>query len=325
MSLIDSLRQKASEQNLRVALPESNDLRTIKAAIYLADNSICRPILLGNPDTIRKFCNDSSLDLPEAVAILNPQNHSDSDYFAEWFYQKRKSKGLTLEQSKELMQNHLFFAASLLRHGKVDACVAGAVNTTGDVLRAAIQVIGLKPGSSVVSSVFLMNLPDQRVITFGDCAVVPYPDSDQLATIAIDSSITHQKLTGEDARTALLSFSTKGSAKHERTSLVIEATQKVRIMMPDLKIDGEMQFDAAFVPQIGSKKAPGSEVAGQANVFVFPNLDAGNIGYKIAERLGGATAIGPIIQGLDKPMNDLSRGCSWEDIVNTAAVSVLQV
>jgi phosphate acetyltransferase len=324
MNLIESLRNKASARNLSVVLPESEDMRTIRAASFMAKESICRPILLGNRERIEQLCHEAGFTVDNAVSIVDPLNSSHSQMFAQYLFEKRKAIGLTLEQSTELMSNKLFYAASMLRHQLVDACVAGAVNTTGDVLRAAIQVVGLRPGSSVVSSIFLMNLPDGRVLTFGDCAVVPYPDSDQLATIAVDSSVTHQKLTGEDARTAMLSFSTMGSARHDRTALVIEAASKARKLNPELRIEGEMQFDAAFLPEIGSKKAPGSTVAGQANVFIFPNLDAGNIGYKIAERLGGATAIGPIIQGLDKPMNDLSRGCSWEDIVNTAAVSVLQ-
>jgi phosphate acetyltransferase len=324
MNLIHSLRVKAAERNLSVVLPEAEDLRTIRAAAFLAKESICRPILLGDSDVIKKLSNEADIELTESVTIVDSKNHPDSEIFADSLFQKRKAKGLTMEQATILMDNKLFFAASMLRHQRVDACVAGAVNTTGDVLRAAIQVVGLRPGSNVVSSVFLMNLPDGRVLTFGDCAVVPYPDSEQLATIAVDSSITHQKLTGDSSRTAMLSFSTMGSARHERANLVIEAAKRAKELMPDLIIDGELQFDAAFLPEIGSKKAPDSGVAGRANVYIFPNLDAGNIGYKIAERLGGATAIGPIIQGLDKPMNDLSRGCSWEDIVNTAAVSVLQ-
>lgn len=324
MSLIDQIKLKASLRQKRIVLPESGDLRTIKAANYLAENKICLPILLGNPTVINAFAAENSSVLHGGIQIIDPETSSFVEQFAKHLYEKRKAKGLSEEQAEILVKSELFFAAEMLVHNQADGCVAGAVNTTGDVLRAAIQVVGLKPGSSVVSSVFLMSMPDGRSFTFGDCAVVPYPDANQLASIAIDSSLTHKSLTGEEPRTAMLSFSSKGSAVHERTSLVVEATAIARNAAPGLNIDGELQFDAALLPAIGQKKAPGSTVAGNANVFIFPNLDAGNIGYKLTERLAGATATGPIIQGLAAPMNDLSRGCSWEDIVNTAAVSALQ-
>lgn len=324
MSLIDHIKLKASQRQKRIVLPESGDIRTILAANYLAENKICAPILLGNPEVISAFVSANSITLHGGVQIIDPQTSPLVEPFAVHLFEKRKAKGLSEEQAISLVKSELFFAAEMLVHNHADGCVAGAVNTTGDVLRAAIQVVGLKPGSSVVSSVFLMSMPDGRSFTFGDCAVVPYPDANQLASIAIDSSMTHRSLTGEEPRTAMLSFSSKGSAVHERTELVVEATALARQKAPELNIDGELQFDAALLPAIGQKKAPGSSVAGNANVFIFPNLDAGNIGYKLTERLAGATATGPIIQGLAAPMNDLSRGCSWEDIVNTAAVSALQ-
>jgi phosphate acetyltransferase len=212
----------------------------------------------------------------------------------------------------------------MVGEGDADGCVTGAATTTADVLRAALYCIGLAPGTSTLSSAFLMEFPEGRVFTYGDCAVVPYPDAKQLAEIALSSAKTHHQLTGETPRVALLSFSTKGSATHERVDLVREALAIAKERDPQLMIDGELQFDAALLPAIGQRKAPGSDVAGQANVFIFPNLDAGNIGYKMTERLAGATATGPIIQGLAKPMHDLSRGASWEDIVNTVAVSAVQ-
>lgn len=324
MNLIEQIKINARKSLKRIILPESSDERMLRAAIHLAEQAICVPVLLGDRETIEQNAQQWSLNLHPSIDIINPLTSPDRVGYAQHLFEKRKAKGLTIEQAEEMVKNELFFAAEMLVHDHGDGCVAGAVNTTGDVLRAAIQVVGLKKGSKVVSSIFLMSMPDNTVYTFGDCAVVPYPDAQQLASIAIDSSFTHQQLTGETSRTAMLSFSTKGSAIHERTQLVAEATAIAREAAPELSIDGELQFDAALLPAIGAKKAPGSEVAGKANVFIFPNLDAGNIGYKLTERLAGATATGPIIQGLAKPMNDLSRGCSWEDIVNTAAVTCLQ-
>ncbi|MCH8523605.1 MAG: phosphate acetyltransferase [Balneolales bacterium] len=324
MTLIEQIRDKARKAGKRIVLPESKDGRMLMAANYLAEHKICKPILIGNAVDITRAAEEQNLILRDDITIIEPKVWEKNELYAQHLYERRRNKGLTIDAARELVLNELFFAAEMLVHNDADGCVAGAVNTTGDVLRAGIQVIGLKAGSTVVSSTFLMTMPDGNVFTYGDCAVVPYPDSNQLASIAIDSSRTHQKLTGEKARTAMLSFSTKGSAVHEKTQLVTAATAIARETASDLEIDGELQFDAALLPAIGQKKAPESSVAGNANVFIFPNLDAGNIGYKITERLAGAVATGPIIQGLAKPMNDLSRGCSWQDIVNTAAVSALQ-
>ncbi|MCC5925299.1 MAG: phosphate acetyltransferase [Bacteroidetes bacterium] len=324
MTLIEQIRDKARKAGKRIVLPESKDGRMLMAANYLAEHKICKPILIGNAVDITRAAEEQNLILRDDITIIEPKVWKKNELYAQHLYERRRNKGLTIDAARELVLNELFFAAEMLVHNDADGCVAGAVNTTGDVLRAGIQVIGLKAGSTVVSSTFLMTMPDGNVFTYGDCAVVPYPDSNQLASIAIDSSRTHQKLTGEKARTAMLSFSTKGSAVHEKTQLVTAATAIARETASDLEIDGELQFDAALLPAIGQKKAPESSVAGNANVFIFPNLDAGNIGYKITERLAGAVATGPIIQGLAKPMNDLSRGCSWQDIVNTAAVSALQ-
>ncbi len=230
--------------------------------------------------------------------MLDPETDSRLLDFAQAFYQKRKHKGITELQALEIVKDPLFFGASLVSLGIADGCVAGSVSTTGDVLRAAIQTIGLKKGSNVVSSIFLMSFPDGKVFSYGDCAVVPYPTSDQLATIAYDSAISHKLITGEASKVALLSFSTKGSAQHERIDLVQQAFEKVKEYNIDFDVDGELQFDAAFVESVAKRKAPNSEVAGKANVYIFPNLDAGNIAYKITERLAGATATGPIIQVL---------------------------
>ncbi len=314
MDFIQSIREKAQNTSKKIVLPRSSDSRVLKAAQFLHQNNLCEVILIRNGEDV---------DIPKGIEVIDPHKSASLDVYADLFFEKRKHKGITQEQAKNVVTDPLFFAASMLAANDADGVVAGSVSTTGDVLRAAIQTIGLKPGSNVVSSVFIMSFKDGKVLTFGDCAVVPYPTSEQLATIAIDSAQTHHSLTGQDPKVALLSFSTKGSASHEQVDLVQKALEHVKNSGSDFDIDGELQFDAAFVENIGAKKAPGSKVAGKANVFIFPNLDAGNIGYKITERLGGAVATGPVIQGLAKPMMDLSRGCSWEDIVNTSCVAAL--
>lgn len=323
MNLIQRIRQEASKRVRRIVLPESQDLRTLQAAEYLTSEGICSVLLIGDKSNITADAVRYNLNI-DGVEIINPEESPHFLKYVSTFYEKRKAKGVSESQAKKTVSNQLYFGASMVAHGDAHGCVAGAVNTTGDVLKAAFQVIGMRKGSSVVSSVFLMSLQDGRNLTYGDCAVVPYPDSDQLASIAKDSAVTHNQLTGEQPKVAMLSFSTKGSANHQNVDLVRNALEIVSRKYPDLLIDGELQFDAAIVPEIGARKAPGSAVAGNANVFVFPNLDAGNIAYKITERLAGATATGPIIQGLNHPMNDLSRGCSWEDIVNTVCVTCLQ-
>jgi phosphate acetyltransferase len=314
MNIIKDIIERAKSNKKTIVLPRSSDERVIKAAKFLTEEGLCDVILLKN---------EEGGEIPESLKVIDPKTDSNLRKYADLFYERRKHKGITKEQAMEIVQDPLYFASAMLAASDADGCVAGSVATTGDVLRAAIQTIGLKPGSNVVSSTFLMSFEDGRVFTFGDCAVVPYPEADQLATIAMDSAQTHKKVTGQDSKVALLSFSTRGSAEHERIDLVREALEIVKSHNPDFPIDGELQFDASVVPTIAKRKAPDSEVAGEANVFVFPNLDAGNIGYKITERLAGATATGPIIQGLAKPMMDLSRGCSWEDIVNTACVCAL--
>ena len=305
---------KASKSLKTIVLPRSSDERVLKAAHFLSQEGLCNVVLIHNENI--GFVSDS-------IQVIDPITSNNLEKYAIAFYEKRKHKGLTEEQAKEIVKDPLFFAASMVAEDDADGCVAGSISTTGDVLRAAIQTIGLKQGSNVVSSIFLMSFDDGKVFSYGDCAVVPYPTSDQLATIAIDSAVSHLALTGEEPKVALLSFATKGSARHERVDLVEEALELAKEKNPLLKIDGSLQFDAAYVDSIGKKKAPDSEVAGKANVYIFPNLDAGNIGYKITERLAGASATGPIIQGLAKPMMDLSRGCSWEDIVNTSCVAAL--
>ena len=314
MQVIEEIRSKAASLKKTIVLPRSSDERVLKAAEFLVKKNLCNVILIKN---------DTSPQTSVDIQVLDPSSDEKLGAYAKAFFEKRKHKGITKEQALKIVQDPLFFAASMVAEGDADGCVAGSVSTTGDVLRAAIQTIGLKPGSNVVSSIFLMSFEDGRVFSYGDCAVVPYPTTHQLATIAVDSAASHKSLTGEEPKVAMLSFATKGSARHERVDLVEEALKFAKEQNPLLKVDGSLQFDAALVDSIGKRKAPGSEVAGNANVFIFPNLDAGNIGYKITERLAGATATGPVIQGLAKPMMDLSRGCSWEDIVNTSCVASL--
>ena len=320
---ITHLREKAAQKSKTIVFPEADDQRILQAAAYLDEHKICRVMLVASEDEGRLRADSFGIKLSDTVTFSEPGKGEYAEKFAKHLFERRKHKGMTEIAAAKTVEQPLFWAASLVAHGIADGCVSGAVNTTGDVLRAALQVIGLRKGSEVVSSVFMMSWDDGRVFTYGDCAVVPYPTSAQLASIAIDSAKTHQNLTGYEARVSMLSFSTKGSAEHERITLVREALDTVKTQNAELAVDGELQFDAAYVEEIGKRKAPGSSVAGKANVFIFPNLDAGNISYKITERLGGATATGPVIQGLAKPMNDLSRGCKWEDVVDTAAVCAL--
>lgn len=315
MNIIQSIREKASSNKKTIVLPRSSDERVVRAAKFLQEENLAEVILLQSENL--------SLSSVKGIEVIDTKSDSRLNEFAEAFYQKRKHKGITQEQALEIVKDPLFFGASLVASEYADACVAGSVSTTGDVLRAAIQTIGLKKGSNVVSSIFLMSFPDGKVFSYGDCAVVPYPTSDQLATIAYDSAISHKLITGVEPKVAMLSFSTKGSAQHERIELVQQAFEKIKEYNIDFAVDGELQFDAALIDSVAKRKAPSSEVAGKANVFIFPNLDSGNIAYKITERLAGATATGPIIQGLVKPMMDLSRGCEWDDIVNTACVASL--
>ncbi len=321
LELLNQIKTKASKRKKTVVLPESHDDRVLFAAEKLVKGNVASVITIGNEDQVRSKAAELKVDL-KGVRIIDPlksEKHSD---FSNVFFNLRKHKGLTIEESREIMKKDLFFGAMMVREGMADGFVAGSTASTGDVLRAAIQCVGMPEGISIVSSFFLMIFPE-KTYSFADCAVVPNPDANQLADIAISTAENHQKLTGEEPYVAMLSFSTKGSAKHELVDKVLEAMKVVKEKRPNLKIDGELQFDAAVIDSIGKKKAPGSDVAGRANVLIFPDLQAGNIGYKIAQRLGGAEAVGPVVQGLKKPLFDLSRGCSVDDIVNTAAISCL--
>ena len=320
-NFILEVRAKAKQLKKTIVLPDAIDPRTIKAARIIKDEGIATPILIGNEAVIRKKASEENVSL-SGIQIIDPEKSELLVSFAEKFYEMRKAKGMQLDEANEAMKKPLFFGAMMVRKGMADGSVAGSLSITGDVIRAGIQVIGMKDGISVVSSFFVMVFPTQLFL-FADCAVVPDPTAEQLADIALSTAENHFKLTGEESRVAMLSFSTKGSAAHPHVEKIVKATQIAQKKNPLLKLDGEMQLDAAIVSNVGVSKAPGSNVAGTANVLVFPDLDAGNIGYKLAQRLAGAEAIGPIVQGLKKPAFDLSRGCSVEDIVNTTAINVL--
>lgn len=321
MEFIQNVLDKASKKRKTIILPESSDERVLKAAEVLTKKNIASIITLGKEEKIRLDADKLGVDLT-GIRIIDPEKSDKLSDFTNIFFNLRKKKGITIEQAKETLKRDLFFAAMMVKESMADGSVAGSLASTADVMRAGIQCIGMPEGISIVSSFFLMVKPE-KVFSFADCAVVPNPDAKQLADIAISTADNHKKLTDEEPYVAMLSFSTKGSAIHEHVDKVIEATKLVKEKRPDLKVDGDLQFDAAVVDSVGTRKAPHSDVAGRANVLIFPDLDAGNIGYKIAQRWGKAEAVGPMVQGLKKPFFDLSRGCSVEDIVNTAAICVL--
>ncbi|NLT95779.1 MAG: phosphate acetyltransferase [Clostridia bacterium] len=329
MDLIQSMREKASQKYATIVLPEGTEERTVQAAQIISKEKIAKVILLGEKSQVEAVAQKTNTDLSE-VTIINPTESDKFKQYAQALYELRKNKGLTEEDAVNLTKNPLYFGALMVNSGDADGMVAGAQNTTGDVLRPALQIIKTEKGISSVSGAFIMIVPNcelgsNGIFVFADCAVNPNPTAEQLAEIAYLSAKTAIKLVGiEEPKVGMLSFSTKGSAKHELVDKVIEATKIAQERYPELAIDGELQLDAAIVPKVGSSKAPGSKVAGQVNVLVFPDLQAGNIGYKLVQRLAKAEAIGPVLQGMNKPVNDLSRGCSVEDIVNTVAMTVLQ-
>ena len=327
MDIIGQLKEKARALNGTVVLPESNDKRMLIAAQQIMKEGFAKVILVGEASKVKSDAAEQNISLT-GVEIINPDNYEQIDEFANFFYEKRKEKGMTLEEAQKTVRTPLFFGALLVQFKKVTGMVAGAYNTTPDVLRAALQVIGVQKGLKTVSSSFIMVTPNflgqgDKVFLFGDCAVVPNPTVEQLADIAISTAQTRKSLIGDEPKVALLSFSTKGSTPHELVDKVIETRKVLEQRKVDFEFDGELQLDAAVVESVGKSKAPGSKIAGNANVLIFPDIQAGNIGYKLVQRFAGAEAIGPVIQGLAAPVCDLSRGCSVDDIVSTSALVLL--
>ena len=329
MDLISQIVERAKSNKQRIVLPEGNEERTLKAADQILADGVADLILIGNPEEIKNLAKEWGLNNIEKATIIDPNNHPKQEEYAQLLCELRKKKGMTIEEARKLVLNPLYLGCLIIKSGDADGQLAGARSTTGDVLRPALQIIKTTPGITCVSGAMMLitqahEYGDDGVVMVGDVAVTPMPDANQLAQIAVCTAKTAQAVAGMDPRVAMLSFSSKGSAKHEVVDKVVEALGMAKEMAPELKIDGELQADAALVPAIGQKKAPGSEIAGHANVLVFPCLEVGNIGYKLVERLGHATAVGPILQGIARPVNDLSRGCSIEDIYKMIAITANQ-
>ena len=328
MNFIDSIKEKAKKDLKSIVLPETSDIRILQATDKILKEGFVNVVLVGNEEKIKTLANENNLNI-EGATIIEPAKSEKYDEYVNTFYELRKSKGITLEQAKEMILDNVYFGMMMVKNEDADGLVSGAAHSTADTLRPALQILKTAPGTKLVSSFFLMIVPDceygeNGTFVFSDCGLNQNPTSEELSEIAISSAKSFEQLVGESPKVAMLSYSTYGSAKSELVDKVVEATKLVKEKAPDLKADGEMQLDAAIIPEIGQSKAPGSEVAGHANTLIFPDLNAGNIGYKLVQRLAKAEAYGPLCQGIAKPVNDLSRGCSSDDIVGVVALTAVQ-
>lgn len=329
MNLMKEIWESAKKAKRTIVLAEGEEERTLVASEKVKKEGLAELILVGNEEKIRNKAKELKVNI-DNIRIENPETSPKLEEYINMFYELRKKKGMTIEKAQKIVRDPLYFATMMVKNGDADGMVSGAVHTTGDLLRPGLQIIKTTPGVSIVSAFFIMMVPDcaygdNGMVLFADCAVNPDPTAEQLASIAIATADTAKKLCKMEPRVAMLSFSTKGSAEHENVDKVRQATELVKQTRPDIEIDGELQLDAAIVQKVADQKAPGSSVAGKANILVFPDLQAGNIGYKLVQRFAKAEAIGPVCQGFAKPINDLSRGCSSDDIVNVVAITAVQV
>lgn len=328
MAFIDGIKQKAKQDVKTIILPESEDIRVLEGASKALKEKYANIILIGDEAEVTKKAEQNRIDLTGSQ-IINPKISEKYEEYANAFYELRKAKGMTIEQAKELLLEPIYFGMMMMKQGDADGLVSGACHSTANTLRPALQILKTAPGTKLVSAFFLMEVPnceygENGVFVFGDCGLVENPSSDDLSEIAISSSKSFHQLTGKESKVAMLSYSTYGSAHSDLTEKVVEATKLLKEKEPNLACDGELQLDAALVPEVASSKAPGSNVAGKANTLIFPDLNAGNIGYKLVQRLAKANAYGPLCQGIAKPVNDLSRGCNSDDIAGVIAITCVQ-
>lgn len=328
MNFIDSIKERAKKDIKTIILPETEDIRVLEATQKILKEGYSNIILIGNEEKTLKLAKEHNLNI-EGANIIDPIKSEKYNEYVNKFYELRKAKGITIEQAKEIMQNYVYFGMMMVKNGDADGLVSGAAHSTADTLRPALQILKTAPNTKLVSAFFLMVVPnceygENGTFIFSDAGLNPNPTSDELSEIAISSAKSFEQLVGKEAKVAMLSYSTYGSAKSDLVDKVVEATKLLKEKAPDLSADGEMQLDAAIVPEIGMSKAPGSKVAGHANTLIFPDLNAGNIGYKLVQRLGKAEAYGPLCQGIAKPVNDLSRGCSSDDIAGVVAITAVQ-